>query len=114
MSSGLIAASEYIPKREALIVKVDASDYLIDYYLHRRTYAPDTNPVHDEKLKELTRGKRIDQAGFAAFHRGEVEAGKTIANGQHDSAPSDLGPAARRSARRGASGGRICGTAQNM
>lgn len=53
MSSGLVAASEYIPKREALVVKVDASDYLIDYYLHRRTYAPDTNPVHDEKLKEL-------------------------------------------------------------
>ncbi len=53
MSTGLVAASEYIPKREALVVKVDASDYLIDYYLHRKTYAPDTNPAHDEKLKEL-------------------------------------------------------------
>ncbi len=53
MSQGLVAASEYIPKREALLVKVDCSDYLIDYYLHRRTYAPDTDPSHDAKLKDL-------------------------------------------------------------
>lgn len=53
MSTGLIAVTEYIPKKEALVVKVDSSDYLIDYYLHRKQYAPDTNPVHDEKLKEL-------------------------------------------------------------
>jgi len=53
MSSGLIAISEYIPKREALLVRVDMSDYLIDYYLHRKDFAPDTDPEHDEKLKEL-------------------------------------------------------------
>jgi len=53
MSTGLIAISEYIPKREALLVRVDMSDYLIDYYLHRKEFAPDTDPLHDEKLKEL-------------------------------------------------------------
>jgi hypothetical protein len=53
MSPGLIAISEYIPKREALLVRVDMSDYLIDYYLHRKDVAPHTDPVHDEKLKEL-------------------------------------------------------------
>jgi hypothetical protein len=52
-SPGLIAISEYIPKREALLVRVDMSDYLIDYYLHRKEFAPETDPVHDEKLKEL-------------------------------------------------------------
>ena len=53
MSSGLIAISEYIPKREALLVRVDLSDYLIDYYLHRKDHAPDTTYEHDAKLKEL-------------------------------------------------------------
>lgn len=53
MSPGLVAIAEYIPKREALLVRVDMSDYLIDYYLHRKTFAPDTDPHHDEKLKEL-------------------------------------------------------------
>jgi hypothetical protein len=53
MSKGLIAISEYIPKREALLVKVDLSDYLIDYYLHRKDHAPDTTYEHDTKLKEL-------------------------------------------------------------
>jgi len=53
MSKGLVAVTQYIPKREALLISVDSSDYLIDYYLHRKTYAPDTDPAHDEKLKEL-------------------------------------------------------------
>lgn len=53
MSPGLIAISEYIPKREALLVRVDMSDYLIDYYLHRKDHAPNTTPEHDSKLKEL-------------------------------------------------------------
>lgn len=53
MSAGLIAISEYIPKREALLVRVDMSDYLIDYYLHRKDHAPGTAFEHDEKLKEL-------------------------------------------------------------
>lgn len=34
-------------------MRVDMSDYLIDYYLHRKDVAPHTDPVHDEKLKEL-------------------------------------------------------------
>lgn len=53
MPSGLVAISEYIPKREGLLVRVDMSDYLIDYYLHRKEVAPNTRPEHDEKLKEL-------------------------------------------------------------
>lgn len=53
MSQGLVATSEYIPKHEGLLVRVDMSDYLIDYYLHRKDFAPDTLPEHDEKLKEL-------------------------------------------------------------
>lgn len=53
MPSGLVAISEYIPKREGLLIRVDMSDYLIDYYLHRKDVAPHTRPEHDEKLKEL-------------------------------------------------------------
>lgn len=53
MTSGLVAISEYIPKREGLLVKVDMSDYLIDYYLHRKAVAPNTLPEHDQKLKDL-------------------------------------------------------------
>jgi molecular chaperone Hsp33 len=53
MSKGLVAVTDYIPKCEALFISVDTSDYLIDYYLHRKTHAPDTDPAHDEKLKEL-------------------------------------------------------------
>jgi len=53
MSAGLVATSEYIPKREGMVVRVDMSDYLIDYYLHRKDVAPDTHPEHDAKLKEL-------------------------------------------------------------
>jgi redox-regulated HSP33 family molecular chaperone len=53
MASGLIATSEYIPKKEGLLVRVDMSDYLIDYYLHRKEVAPDTDPAHDAKLKDL-------------------------------------------------------------
>lgn len=53
MSTGLVAISEYIPKREGLLVRVDMADYLIDYYLHRKDHAPETLPEHDEKLKEL-------------------------------------------------------------
>ena len=53
MSTGLVAISEYIPKKEALLVRVDLSDYLIDYYLHRKDHAPNTDPTHDQKLKDL-------------------------------------------------------------
>lgn len=49
----LVAKSEYIPKREGLLVRIDMSDYLIDYYMHRKDVAPQTDPIHDEKLKEL-------------------------------------------------------------
>jgi molecular chaperone Hsp33 len=51
--SGLVTTAEYIPKREALLVTVDMSDYLIDYYLHRKDHAPHTLPAHDENLKSL-------------------------------------------------------------
>lgn len=53
MSPGLITIADYLPKREGLLIQVDSSDYLIDYYLHRKDFAPDTLPEHDEKLKEL-------------------------------------------------------------
>lgn len=53
MPVGLVAISEYIPKREGLLVRIDMSDYLIDYYLHRKDVAPDTKFEHDEKLKQL-------------------------------------------------------------
>lgn len=53
MPAGLVAISEYIPKKEGLVVRIDMSDYLIDYYMHRKDVAPHTHPEHDEKLKEL-------------------------------------------------------------
>jgi hypothetical protein len=51
--AGLVTIADYIPKREALLVQVDMSDYLIDYYHHRQTFAPDTLPEHDSNLKDL-------------------------------------------------------------
>lgn len=53
IAPGLLAVSEYIPRKEALLLRVDMSDYLIDYYLHRKEHAPDTLPEHDQKLKDL-------------------------------------------------------------
>jgi len=49
----LYSTSDYIPGREALFVKVDLSNYLIDYYLHRKDVVPKATPEQDEKLKEL-------------------------------------------------------------
>lgn len=53
MQTGLVTIADYLPKREALLVQVNMSDYLFDYYHHRQTYAPNTNPEHDAKLKDL-------------------------------------------------------------
>jgi hypothetical protein len=66
MSKGLVATSKYIPKREALFVQVDLSDYLIDYYLHRKDHAPDTTFEHDQKLKELITCFAIHLSGRTA------------------------------------------------
>ncbi len=49
----LTCTSEYLSGREALLLRVDMSAYLIDYYLHRKKVAPDTTPEQDEKLKEI-------------------------------------------------------------
>lgn len=53
MSNYLVVTSEYLPNREALLIRLDLSNYLIDYYLHRKDYAAGTTVEHDEKLKEL-------------------------------------------------------------
>ena len=53
MSNSLISTSEYLVDREALLIRIDMSNYLIDYYIHRKDHAANTLPDHDEKLKEL-------------------------------------------------------------
>ena len=53
MNQPLIVRSKYVPGKEALIVHVDMSAYLIDYYLHRKKVAPLTSPEQDERLKDL-------------------------------------------------------------
>src|SRR5690242_7846930 len=53
MANPLVCTTEYVAEREALLLRVDMSDYLVDYYLHRKKVAPDTTPEQDEKLKEL-------------------------------------------------------------
>jgi len=49
----LTTTGTYIPHYQALLVNLDMGEYLIDYYLHRKDYAPHTSPEHDTKLKEL-------------------------------------------------------------
>ena len=49
----LISTSDYLPGKESLLVDIDMSTYLIDYYLHRRQVAPETTPEQDDGLKEL-------------------------------------------------------------
>src|SRR5437868_7137630 len=53
MSPGLIAISEYLPGRESQYVRIDMSDYLLDYYAHRQQFFPDTTRELDERLKDL-------------------------------------------------------------
>ena len=51
--TGLTTDASYLPKYQGLLVHLDMGEYLIDYYLHRKEFAPNTNPEHDEKLKQL-------------------------------------------------------------
>lgn len=53
MNHGITARSEYLPKHEAFLIHVDLSDYLIDYYIHRKDNAPETSAEHDSNLKDL-------------------------------------------------------------
>lgn len=53
MPNSLISTSYYLPDRESLLVQIDMSDYLIDYYLHRKGIASLTTFEQDQKLKEL-------------------------------------------------------------
>ncbi len=53
MLNPLLAHSEYITGREALLVQIDMSAYLIDYYLHRKEVAPETTSEQDGKLKDM-------------------------------------------------------------
>jgi len=53
ISNPLTSGTDYLPGPEALLIRVDMSDYLIDYYLHRRHFNANTTPEQDDKLKEL-------------------------------------------------------------
>lgn len=53
MNQPLVCTSQYLPGYEALLINLDMSGYLLDYYLHLRQHVPDMSPEHDEKLKEL-------------------------------------------------------------
>ncbi|MBP9837623.1 MAG: Hsp33 family molecular chaperone HslO [Proteobacteria bacterium] len=49
----LITKSYYYPEREVLFLTVEMSNFLIDYYLHMKEFAPEMTASQDEKLKEL-------------------------------------------------------------
>ncbi|MFN8391372.1 MAG: Hsp33 family molecular chaperone HslO [Bdellovibrionota bacterium] len=53
MPNSLVCNIEYLPAREALLIQLDMSEYLIDYYIHRGEFASETTPEQDQKLKEL-------------------------------------------------------------
>lgn len=53
MANSLISNSYYLPNYESLLVQIDMSDYLIDYYIHRKGIASVPTFEQDEKLKEL-------------------------------------------------------------
>jgi len=53
VSHSLTSTSDYLPGPEALLIRIDLSEYLIEYYLHRKDVAPETLAEQDEKLKEL-------------------------------------------------------------
>ena len=53
MSNPLIVRSKYFAGKEALLVHVDMSAYLIDYYLHRKKIGAKIAPHQDQSLKDL-------------------------------------------------------------
>jgi hypothetical protein len=53
MSNSLKTTSDYIASYEVILVKVDMSDYLIDYYIHRKEVGTNVSAEQDQKLKEL-------------------------------------------------------------
>lgn len=67
MAYELIATTDYIRGREVFLIHVDLSDYLLEYYTHRQTYAPDTSPETDDKLKTLISCFAIHMAARTTF-----------------------------------------------
>ena len=53
MAYELITSSDYLRSQETLLVHIDMSGYLIEYYLHRKDHSPDTKAEHDSNLKDL-------------------------------------------------------------
>jgi molecular chaperone Hsp33 len=53
MDNPLRSSVFYLPSKQAMLVKVDLSDYLIDYYLHLKEHVGSLRPSHDSRLKQL-------------------------------------------------------------
>lgn len=58
--------TEYLPGRECLLVQIDLSQYLIDYYLHQSSLNKNITAEQDEKLKQLIAGFAVHLALHAA------------------------------------------------
>lgn len=65
-SNPLTFSTAYLPDWEALLVRVDLSAYLIDYYLHRKEVAASMTAEQDEKLKDLIACFAIHLAAHSA------------------------------------------------
>ncbi|MFM1849099.1 MAG: hypothetical protein RL417_2573 [Pseudomonadota bacterium] len=53
MAYELKATSDYLRDREVFLIRIEMSEYLLDYYHQRRELAASTARAHDEKLKDL-------------------------------------------------------------
>lgn len=53
MGNLLRTVAHYLPRKEAIFVTVDLSDFFIDYYVHSGSLDERVRPEHDEKLKQL-------------------------------------------------------------
>lgn len=53
MAYELKTTSDYLREHEVFLIRIEMSEYLLDYYHQRRALAPETIREHDEKLKDL-------------------------------------------------------------
>ena len=53
MAYELKTTSDYLREQEVFLIRIEMSDYLLDYYHQRRELAATTSREHDEKLKDL-------------------------------------------------------------
>lgn len=53
MAYELKTTSDYLRDREVFLIRIEMSDYLLDYYHQRREFAASTSREHDDKLKDL-------------------------------------------------------------